>query len=76
MKKDKLYNIMIVIALIIDLTIFGFLIYKNAKLESRVKLLEDEIFRLATKLEEQGRNIPEIDEIYVNENKNNDTDGD
>lgn len=76
MKKDKLYNIMIVIALIIDLTIFGFLIYKNAKLESRVKLLEDEIFRLATKLEEQGRNISEIDEIYVNENKNNDTDGD
>lgn len=70
MKNDKLFNIMIVIALIIDLTIFGFLIYKNVKLESRVKLLEDEIFRLATKLEEQGRNIPEIEETYVDDNKN------
>lgn len=72
MKKDNIYNIMLVIALIIDLTIFGCLIYKTIKLEDRVEFLEDEIFRLATKLEEQGSNISEIEETQANDNEVND----
>lgn len=72
MKKDNIYNIMLVIALIIDLTIFGCLIYKTIKLEDRVEFLEDEIFRLATKLEDQGNNISEIEENQASESKTSD----
>ena len=51
MKKEKLFIVLIVFALIFDLSIFGYLIYSNISLKKEVKDLNNEIIKIEERLE-------------------------
>ena len=56
----KYINIIIIIAIILDLTIFGILIYNNKRLECTVNDLSMQVLKLEERLEEQGRQIYDV----------------
>ena len=61
MKKDKLFIVLIVFALIFDLSIFGYLICSNITLKKEVKDLNNEIIKIEDRQEKQGAQIYEVD---------------
>ena len=61
MKKEKIYKIIIFIAIILDLIIFGSLIYSNRNLKKEVNALSKEILKLENRLENQGSQLYEVD---------------
>lgn len=56
----KYINIIIIIAIILDLTIFGILIYNNKRLECTVNDLSMQVLKLEERIEEQGRQIYDV----------------
>ena len=61
MEKEKIYKIIIFIAIILDLIIFGSLIYSNRNLKKEVNTLSKEILKLENRLENQGTQLYEVD---------------
>lgn len=61
MKKEKIYKIIIFIAIMIDLIIFGGLIYSNRNLKKELNILSKEILKLENRLENQGSQLYEVD---------------
>ena len=61
MKKEKIYKIIIFIAIMLDLIIFGSLIYSNRNLKKKLNTLSKEILKLENRLENQGSQLYEVD---------------
>ncbi len=61
MKKEKIYKIIIFIAIMLDLIIFGSLIYSNRNLKKELNTLSKEILKLENRLENQGSQLYEVD---------------
>lgn len=61
MKKEKIYKIIIFIAIMLDLIIFGSLIYSNRNLKKELNTLSNEILKLENRLENQGSQLYEVD---------------
>ena len=61
MKKEKIYKIIIYIAIMLDLIIFGSLIYSNRNLKKELNTLSNEILKLENRLENQGSQLYEVD---------------
>ena len=61
MKKEKIYKIIIYIAIMLDLIIFGSLIYSNRNLKKELNTLSKEILKLENRLENQGSQLYEVD---------------
>ena len=61
MKKEKIYKIIIFIAIMLDLIIFGSLIYSNRNLKKELNALSKEILKLENRLENQGSQLYEVD---------------
>lgn len=72
MKDEKKYKIIIAIAVIIDLIIFGSLIYSNRNLKNEVNALSKKILDLESSLEKQGSQIYEADKKISNTISEND----
>ena len=72
MKDEKMYKIIIAIAVIIDLIIFGSLIYSNRNLKNEVNALSKKILDLESSLEKQGSQIYEADKKISNTISEND----
>ena len=72
MKNEKKYKIIIVIAIIIDLIIFGSLIYSNKNLKNEVNALSRKVLALENRLEKQGAQIYEADKKISNTISEND----
>ena len=72
MKDEKMYKIIIAIAVIIDLIIFGSLIYSNRNLKNEVNALSRKISELENCLEKQGIQIYEVDKNISNTISEND----
>ena len=72
MKNEKMYKIIIVIAIIIDLIIFGSLIYSNKNLKNEVNALSRKVLALENRLEKQGAQIYEADKKISNTISEND----
>ena len=72
MKDEKKYKIIIVIAVIIDLIIFGSLIYSNKNLKNEVNALSRKVLALENRLEKQGAQIYEADKKNSNTISEND----
>ena len=61
MKKEKIYKIIIFIAIMLDLIIFGGLIYSNRNLKKELNTLSNEFLKLENRLENQGSQLYEVD---------------
>ena len=61
MKKEKIYKIIIFIAIMLDLIIFGSLIYSNRNLKKELNTLSKEILKLENRIENQGSQLYEVD---------------
>ncbi len=61
MKKEKIYKIIILIAIMLDLIIFGSLIYSNRNLKKELNTLSKEILKLENRIENQGSQLYEVD---------------
>lgn len=72
MKNEKMYKIIIAIAVIIDLIIFGSLIYSNRNLKNEVNDLSRKVLELENRLEKQGTQIYEADKKISNTISEND----
>ena len=72
MKDEKMYKIIIAIAVIIDLIIFGSLIYSNRNLKNEVNSLSRKVLELENHLEKQGSQIYEADKKISNTISEND----
>ena len=57
MKNEKIYKIIIIIAIAVDLVIFGSLIYSNKRLKNEVDILSKKILNLEEILREQGAQV-------------------
>lgn len=62
MNKQKNYNFILIIAVIVDLFIFGILIYSNKLLKERIVKLDKNYLSLERKFTNQLENVSEIDE--------------
>ena len=60
-KKEKIYKIIIFIAIMLDLIIFGSLIYSNRNLKKELNTLSNEFLKLENRLENQGSQLYEVD---------------
>ena len=72
MKDEKMYKIIIAIAVIIDLIIFGSLIYSNRNLKNEVNALSKKNLDLESSLEKQGGQIYKTDKKISNTISEND----
>ena len=72
MKDEKMYKIIIAIAVIIDLIIFGSLIYSNKNMKNEVNVLSRKVLELENRLEKQGSQIYEADKKISNTISEND----
>ena len=59
--KKNIYKIIIFIAIMLDLIIFGSLIYSNRNLKKELNTLSKEILKLENRLENQGSQLYEVD---------------
>lgn len=66
MEKEKLYKKIFIIAVIIDLIIFGSLLYCNRKLKNEVNALSGKILNIENRIEKQGYQINEVDKKISN----------
>lgn len=62
MNKQKNYNFILIIAVIVDLFIFGILIYSNKLLKERIVKLDKNYLSLERKFTNQLENVNEINE--------------
>ena len=61
MKKERIYKVIILIAIMLDLIVFGSLIYSNRNLKKELNTLSKEILKLENRLENQGSQLYEVD---------------
>ena len=66
MEKEKLYKKIFIIAVIIDLIIFGSLLYCNRKLKNEVNALSGKILNIENRIEKQEYQIKEVDKKISN----------